>query len=358
MGMATPTRARRLRRWFNWRVRERVTLAGAAFLAALALTGFAAFASANNLLFLLLAAMLSTLLVSNFLNRVGLVSLEIDLIVAGHVSARQPTPARIRVTNRKRRIPSFSIRLSGVEDSLLTTELYFPVIAGGSTLETPIQVVFAQRGLHSEDSFLFRTRFPFGFTERRARVTLKRDVLVYPAIEPQPGFERLLAQVRGDAAAIARGHGHDFYRIRPYIPFESARHVDWRATAHTGELQVREFATEREHLLELVLDIQVPVHLEPWFERAIECCAFLAWRFSSGGARVIFRSQELEIEVPVEADVHAVLRHLALVQPRSMAKPLRPPAAPGACVLFTTRPAAYSAGWNGARLFEPPPPRM
>jgi uncharacterized protein (DUF58 family) len=353
MATALSSRSARLRHWARLHMREHITAAGAIYLGVMAFTGLAAFMSANNLLFLLLAAMLATLLVSNFLNRAGLVSLELDVVLSEHVSARQPTTARIRLTNGKRRLPSFSVGLGGVENSLLTTELYFPLIAGGATIETSVEVVFARRGLRSEDSFLFYTRFPFGFVERRARVTLKRDVLVYPALEPQAGFERLLDDVRGDAATLERGRGHDFHRIRPYMALESARHVDWRSTAHTGELQVREFAIEKEYLLTLVLDIEIPVHFEPWFERAVECCAYLAWHFSAGGARVAFRSQEFEILVPIEGDVHAVLRYLALVQPRGTAEPVREPAEESACVLFTTRPERYRTGWTGTRVMEP-----
>ena len=75
--------------------------------------------------------------------------------------------------------------------------------------------------------------------------------------------------LRGEMQAHYRGRGGEFYRIRPYEPFESARHVDWKATAHTGELQVREFAREQEHLLEIFLDLETPEALHDWFERAV-----------------------------------------------------------------------------------------
>ena len=49
--------------------------------------------------------------------------------------------------------------------------------------------------------------------------------------------------LRGDIDSWFRGHGHDFYRIRPsYEALEGARHGIWKATAHTGALHVREFA--------------------------------------------------------------------------------------------------------------------
>jgi len=75
----------RLRAWAKARVRERVTASGMGFIIATALTGAAAFLSANNLLFLLLAAMGSMLLASNFLSRLGLSGLELDVYLPDHI---------------------------------------------------------------------------------------------------------------------------------------------------------------------------------------------------------------------------------------------------------------------------------
>lgn len=343
----------RLTSWIEGRVRERVTLTGLVFLIALALVGFAAFASANNLLFLLLAAMLAALLVSGFVSRMGIAALELDVQLPDHISARRKVPAKVMLRNEKRRVPSFSIRLVGAEESVFTTELYFPVVPGGGTLETTVEILFARRGVHAEECFLFSTRFPFGFAERRTRVTMKHDVLVYPALEPQPGFEHLVAEIAGDAEELFRGRGHDFYRIRPYEPPESARHVDWRATAHTGALQVREFAREQEQLITLFLDLEVPAGREAWFERAVECCAFVAWRFAARGARVRFRTQDFETLVPAENDVYAILKYLALVECRHRAAPLRNLEERSVLVIFSASPQRFEdCGWDGARLLD------
>ena len=104
---------------------------------------------------------------------------------------------------------------------------------------------------------------------------LLREVLVYPSIDPQPGFEDLLISLQGDIESFYRGQGHDFYRIRPYEALESARHVDWKASAHVGSLQVREFAREEEQTVEMFLDRDVPAELEEWFEHSIDCCALI-----------------------------------------------------------------------------------
>ncbi len=347
-------RYRRVRAWLRTRMRERITRTGAVYVTAAVLVGLAAFLSANNLLFLLLAAMLATMLVSGFVSRLGLSGLEIDVLLPEQLCARRTQAARIILKNDKRWFPSFSVHLSGVQGSVFSGVLYFPVIPGGASLAESMDVRFDRRGLHSEDSFQFSSRFPFGFAERRMQVTMKRDVIIYPALDPQPGFENLLTDVQGEAETRFRGRGHDFYRIRPYEPFESARHVDWRATAHTGTLQVREFAREQEHLIGLALDLEAGTEHDAWFERAVECCAYLAWRLTARGARVRFRTQDFDILTPVEGDVYAILKYLALAERRRRATPLDPLADDSVQVLFTTRSGLMAdSGWDGARLVSP-----
>ncbi|MBE0658163.1 MAG: DUF58 domain-containing protein [Bryobacteraceae bacterium] len=344
----------RLRAWTRARVRERVTASGMGFIIATALTGAAAFLSANNLLFLLLAAMGSMLLASNFLSRLSLSGLELDIFLPDHICARRSVSARIRLRNEKRFIPSFSIHLSGVEEGAFTGQIYFPAIEGGSSVEEMLDVHFQRRGLHTEDTFRFSSRFPFAFAERRMNVTVTRDVIVYPALDPRPGFESLAHAVAGEAEARLQGRGHDFYRIRPYQSMESARHVDWRATAHTGQLQVREFAREQEPSIALSFDLQAGASDEVWFEEAIECCAFLAWTFSGRGARLRFRTQEIDLITPVEADVYAILKNLALVERKRRCQRLDPLAEDSVQLLFSAREAGTLGGaWPAAVVFGP-----
>src|SRR5215472_9500336 len=198
----------------------------------------------------------------------------------------------------------------------LTSSIYYPVIPGGAVLEERVEVRFPRRGAYKENSFAFSTRFPFGFLEKTARVTLRREAIVYPSIEPHPGFEDLLAGITGEIETHYQGLGKDFYRIRPYNAFESARHVDWKATAHTGELQVREFAREAERTVEIFLDRDVSFDLAEWFERAVDCCAFLCWRLSEQGTQIHFRGQDFTLRLPEEGDIYTILKYLALVEPQ------------------------------------------
>ena len=334
--------------------RQRVTSSGMVFSAAILLVGLTAFLSGNNLLFLLFAAMLATLLISGFVSRLGLAGLELDFTLPEHVSARHQVAARIVMNNHKRWMPSFSIHLTGTPPSALTSTLYFQVIPGGQRTTATEKVEFGRRGRHRENSFQLITRFPFGFTERRIQVPLGREVLVYPCLDPRPGFEDLLASISGELEAHQRGRGHDFYRIRPYEALESARHVDWKATAHTGELQVREFAREQDPMVEVFLDLDVPPNRLEWFEQAVDCCAFLVWRVALRDARVRFRTQDYDCCLPAEGDVYTILKYLALVSPRRGRSLLDPGNENGYQVVFSARPHEVAeAGWLDAVVLGP-----
>jgi uncharacterized protein (DUF58 family) len=331
------------------KLRQRVTRSGWAFSITVVIVALAAFISANNLLFLLLATMLSTLMVSNLITRLSLASLELDFAIPEHIAARRKVVARIRVRNEKLWMPSFSIHLRGTPSSAFSANLYFAVIPARQRLEETLEVVFARRGSHAQNTLQFSTRFPFGFTERSVRVTLPREILVYPCLNPQPGFEEILTSVSGGLEAHLRGRGHDFYRIRPYEPLESARHVDWKATAHTGELQVREFAREEDPLVAVFLDLDAGPGHEEWFEHAVDCAAFIVWNVIQKEARVRFRSQEFDISIPAEGDVYTILKYLALVSPKPATSLGDPGDEDSYAVVFTTRPESLAdGGWGDA----------
>jgi uncharacterized protein (DUF58 family) len=348
----------RIRQWWqSWSEGSRfhITRAGVIYTVTLVAVLVAAFLSANNLLFLILAAMFSTLLVSGFISRLGLAGLELDLVLPEHISARRKVRAGIRLKNLKPWMPSFSIHLAGTGEGAGSI-LYFPVIPGGAALEEWVELYFAKRGAPRDRSFQFSTRFPFGFAERREFVTARHDRIVYPCLDPQPGFESLLESVSGEMEALQRGRGHDFYRIRPYEALESARHVDWKATAHTGDLQVREFAREQDRRVTIYLDLDTPPQAEAWFESALDCAAFLAFHLAERGAHIRFRTQEVDVTLPSEGDIYTILKYLALVQPKRGKPPAAPDDSATFQIVFSADPERMSAlGWGagegrGARL--------
>lgn len=316
------------------------------FTAAGVVIGLAAFASANNLLFLVLAAMLATLLVSSFISRLSLAGLEVEFMHPDHIAARRKVMGRVVVHNDKLMVPSFSIWLTGSEGSGFGAPLYFPGIPAHGKVEENIELYFPNRGAYNENTFYFSTRFPFGFADRRIPVAVRQDIIVYPALEPAADLEDILEGMAGEIQSHFRGRSSDFYRIRPYVRSDSARHVDWKATAHTGELQVREFANEEEHAVTVFLDLDLPAG--DIFENAVECCAYLVWRLTRRSlARVRLVSQNCSIEAASEGAVYTMLKYLALVASTPGLALPAPDEPDSVHILFTARERALSAlGWG------------
>ena len=349
-------------------LRQQVTRTGLAYSGAIVIVTLAAVLSANNLLFLILAAMLSTLAISGFVSKLTLAGLEIDLLLPPHISARRTVRATVRLKNLKRWMPSFSIRVTGAPPSRIASHsnistsgydgaLFFPVIPGAVTVEEPIELRFPTRGRHSERTFQLTTGFPFGFAERRETVTLRHDVIVYPCLDPRPSFQSLADSIAGEIEAWRRGPGHDFYRIRPYEVLESARHVDWKATAHTRSLQVREFARDEDQMIVIFLDLDATLDQRAWFETAVECAAFVAYRLSETGHRVRLLTQDFDMSSPAEGDIHAILTYLALVSSRAGARTAAPDPSSSLQIVLSANPDRMSAlGWGhgqGSRILGP-----
>ena len=362
----------RLRALFRQRIHYRLTLAGFLDSLAAALTGSAAFLSGNNLLFLIFTAMVALLLVSGFLSRLVLAGLELELLLPEHVSARTPTAARIRLRNLKRFTPSFSIELSGKSDplqrtpSILPAPLYFPLIPGHGLIEVPAEVLFPRRGRHRDHLFILSPRFPFGFLRKSTTVELHRETIVFPALTPDDSLTELLDALSGEIETHLRGAGRDFYRIRPYETADNARHVDWKATAHTNSLQVREFTRDDRRTVEIFLDRRLSPAVTPSdvtapdapaaFEHRIDRCAWLLWTLSALDTRLCLRSQRFSLSVPEDGEIYDMLRFLALVEPlfQSANDPSEPPPdASSLHIVFTASPPDFQhSAWSSASILS------
>jgi uncharacterized protein (DUF58 family) len=332
-----------------------ITRAGVVYVLITVVIGIAAINTGNNLLYIVVAALLSAILVSGVASAAVLRSLELDVHLPEHVFAGSPLLARLLLRNESRWLPSFSIRvvpakrgpkkswrweaytfswprnrppesqwirmpdrrlrrvIENPERPILQKPVYFPFLAAGQELRADLEMSFPERGRYRDDDFGLATRFPFAFLLKTRRITLAREVIVFPKVDPPQEFLEVLPMVTGEFETFVRGRGYDLYRIREYMPEDSARHVDWKATARTGALKVREFSREDERKLRIVFDNPLPGALNfPAYERAVQLAASLGWHFYHEDAEISFVAPGLE----PTSDVFAFLRYLALVEPQ------------------------------------------
>ncbi len=348
----------RLRESFDYDV----TRAGIVYALVTLVIGIAALNTGNNLLYIVVAAMLAAILVSGVVSAWVLRWLELDIRLPEHVFAGRAVAGRIVLHNPRRFLPSFSIRVVSTRKKRKkpTTQwkweattfsfpfnrpadqqwlrlpdrrlrrvmvvppppgifqgmAYFPFLPPKAELSADLELRFDQRGRYREDSFGLATRFPFAFLTKTRHVSLPREVLVYPRIEPTDQVFEILPLVRGEWESFVQGLGSDLYRIREYLPEDSARHVDWKATAKSGSLKVREFAREDEHKLCIVFDNPEPgVISERGYEKAVDLTASLAWHFSEQNVEVSFAVPGR----PRTKDLHEFLAQLAVIEPGTSA---------------------------------------
>lgn len=332
-----------------------VTRAGIIYVLATLLIGIAALNTGNNLLYIIVAAMLAAVLVSGVASALVLRDLELDIRLPEHVFAGKPVLGRILLHNPRQWLPSFSIHVvpskkkalkkwlwekatfgfplkrppeqqwvrlpdrrvrrvvnDGTGPGIFEGFAYFPYVAPQAEVSADLELRFQRRGRYSENSFGLATRFPFAFLKKTRRVPLARTVLVYPTVEPTDEFLDILPMITGEFESFVRGRGYDLYRIREHMPEDSARHVDWKASAKSGSLKVREFTREDERKLRIVFDNSAPGVLAPdAYERAVALAASLAWHFANADAEVSFVGQGYK----GDPDVYQFLAYLALLKP-------------------------------------------
>jgi uncharacterized protein (DUF58 family) len=332
-----------------------VTRAGMVYMVITLVIGIASINTGNNLLYIVVAALLSAILVSGIASAVVLRHLELDVHLPEHVFAGRPMLARMLLRNLSGWLPSFSIRvvpskrkpakrwrweaytlglprnrpaesqwlrvpdrrlrrvLENPDKPILKQTVYFPFLGAGQDLRADLEMNFPARGCYREKDFGLATRFPFAFLTKTRRIAMAREVIVYPTVEPPQEFFEVLPMVTGEFAVFVRGRGYDLYRIREYMPEDSARHVDWKATARTGALKVREFSREDERKLRVVFDNPLPGVLDAArYERAVHLAASLGWHFHHEDVEISYVGPGLE----PTTDVFAFLHYLALVEPQ------------------------------------------
>jgi uncharacterized protein (DUF58 family) len=314
-------------RWIGYRMEYRITRQGWIYMGGIALVAMAAINTGNNLLFLILACLIASILMSGILSSITLIGIEMRLLLPEHIFAGQPVRGAVELANEKQTLPSFSLRVEGSNKKgsaamLLATPVYFPYLPRHESVKQSVPLRFARRGLYRQEAVRIVTRFPFGFLQKARRLDLASEALVYPSVTATPEFLEVLPGINGAMESLVKGRGQDLYALRDYLPSDSARHVHWKASARLGSLMVREFAREDDCQVLLFLDTHSEAALpastaaeRDRFERSVELCAAIAWNFHERGALMEFRSASAAVPLaPATENIFAVLRQLALVQ--------------------------------------------
>jgi uncharacterized protein (DUF58 family) len=306
-------------------IRTSVTLEGLLFVIFLIIIGFAAWNNGNNLLYLVLSAMIGFLIAANLVARVSLADMSIQLRFPDHIFAGEPANVSVTLLNHKRFMPSYSLMIEvlaeeGDDDAMTRREndagtrgrgdpatsladssrrrvpksplpsvpgsqrprvstsprlpvsrsqlglgklAYFVLVPARSSARQRIEHTFERRGRYPITGFRIATKFPAGFFKKWRRIDAAGEILVYPKPQALDDFYHGLPMLAGQIQSHARGMGDDLYGIRRYHHSDHMRNIDWKATAKSMEMMVREHMREDEWRLTIVIDTTLPLYLNP-----------------------------------------------------------------------------------------------
>jgi len=118
----------------------------------------------------------------------------------------------------------------------------------------------------------------------------------------------------GQSESVFKGRGIEFSEVRPYVPGDEVRDIDWNVTARLGDAYVKRFVEERELTVVLVVDVSGSVEFGSQRQAKRELIAELGSLFAFAGLRhgarvgLILFSDQLELYVPPRRGRSQVLR--------------------------------------------------
>lgn len=246
----------RIRKARARRVRVRPTRDGMWFLALLLGVLAAAVNTGNNLLYMVLACLLSLLIVANILAEINLRGIEVRRELPPEAFAGGPSAGWIVLRNTRPRGRAWTVHVQDLETLSVEDQQDAPVLAEGTglvipagrELRVPVRWRFPVRGPVSLGVVRLTSGFPFGVL-RRSRVVLRRESLVvYP--RPTEGGEAERGAGRGARQDSPRRKGRqgDLMGFREYVPGDSLRDIHWITSARAGKpmLQIRSGQVARE----------------------------------------------------------------------------------------------------------------
>jgi len=201
--------------------------------------------------------------------------LSLGCSISQPVFAKSRSVMKLSLSNKKKILPSYSIHINlpkGIEG-----EYVIPHVSALSQASADIESLFKKRGIYRYGDFSLESSFPFILFKKTIRSHVGGEVIVYPEIKE---IDESIPELIGsqDLSITRPGPGDEFLAIREFRYGDSMRRIQWKASAKTGKLMVKDTGLDEPRLLTIILDNIKPSGREA-FEKAVSFAASLAYRF-------------------------------------------------------------------------------
>jgi uncharacterized protein (DUF58 family) len=162
-----------------WRRRLSFTRLGRWYVGLTIGIGLAAINTGNNLLFLVLGLLLSSIVVSGLLSETSLRGVRVTRRLPASASVGAPALVGLVAQNGKPRAPSVGLMLREKGGDVAGHGLLL-LLGAGRTEEVSYRFTPERRGLHRFDQLEVATRAPFGLFEKSRPLTAPAELVVFP----------------------------------------------------------------------------------------------------------------------------------------------------------------------------------
>lgn len=222
----------------------------------------AAFSTGADFLFFLVYLGLLVVGGAYLATRFGLTELEAGF-AADRLHAQVGEQLRVTYTLRNTsRIPKMWLEVHNPSDLPVPLPGRAVVLGPRGERSWISRVPLLRRGQFRIEPLSIRTGDPFGLFESSATVGSPTGVIVYPRVEPLPGWRLPPAALEGPHASPERTQHTSplATSVRPYAPGDAFSRIHWKSSARQQELQVKEFDLEQTADVWIYLDLQALHH--------------------------------------------------------------------------------------------------
>ncbi len=250
--------------------RIQFTREGVFFIVIAIAIGAAAINTGTNLLYLILAMMLSIIITSGILSEMNFRRITFTRHLPSAVFAKEPFTIEIVVRNDKRRSSTFSLDVaeamggkvpgspmggsSFVRDRLTVTALS---VAPGGKEVLSYRGALTKRGIAQFNTIEISSAYPFNFLIKTMKTDLPAKVVVYPEVRPVREdmliTNRWMREIQSRLALPRRGED-EFHGLREFRPGDSYRKIHWKSSAKASGLLVREYEERRTDRMAVVIE--------------------------------------------------------------------------------------------------------
>lgn len=249
--------------------------------------GFAAVNTGNNLLYLLVSALLGFMSVSGVLGKWNLARVDFRFLLPDEIYDGVPTLLGIELINGRRWLPLFLMEIS-----VAGRTLFFPLVEPLQGRRKNVEITLSGRGLQQLPEVSVHSRFPVNFFVRSQGLLIEQEATVFPA--PLPCTD--LHQVdpgggSGSQQNWQKGDEGDINRIADYQGGEPLKSIHWKLSARHDRLKVKELsATTRKPV---VLDLMALPGTN--LEQRLRQATYLITRWLRDGWPVGLKAGSLEL---------------------------------------------------------------